>query len=62
MARMMGLSRPVPQLAGSVLLGIVLMIMADWAARTLAFPYQLPISLIAAMVGASYLVWMLNRR
>ena len=62
MARMMGLSRPVPQLAGSVLLGIVLMIMADWAARTLAFPYQLPIGLIATMVGAPYLVWMLNRR
>jgi len=62
MARMMGLSRPVPQLAGAVLLGMVLMILADWAARTLSFPYQLPIGLIATMVGAPYLVWMLNRR
>lgn len=62
MARMIGLSRPLPQLAGSVLLGIVLMMLADWAARTLAFPYQLPIGLIATMVGAPYLVWMINRR
>jgi ABC-type Fe3+-siderophore transport system permease subunit len=62
LARLSGVSRPVPQLAAAVLIGIVLMLFADWMARTLTFPYQLPIGLFASLVGGPYLVFILNRR
>ncbi|MBS9722099.1 Fe(3+)-hydroxamate ABC transporter permease FhuB [Tianweitania sp. BSSL-BM11] len=62
MARLAGFVRPIPQLIGAVLIGAALMVLADWMARTLAFPYQLPIGLVAALVGGPYLVWLLNRR
>jgi iron complex transport system permease protein len=62
LARLSGVSRPVPQLVTAVLIGIVLMVFADWMARTLTFPYQLPIGLFASLVGGPYLVWILNRR
>ncbi|WP_312794023.1 Fe(3+)-hydroxamate ABC transporter permease FhuB [Tianweitania sp.] len=62
MARLAGFARPIPQLTGAVLIGATLMVLADWMARTLAFPYQLPIGLVAAMVGGPYLIWLLNRR
>jgi iron complex transport system permease protein len=38
------------------------MIAADWMARTIAFPLQLPTGLVAAMVGAPFLMILLSRR
>jgi iron complex transport system permease protein len=35
---------------------------ADWLARTVAFPVQLPTGLVAAMVGAPFLMVLLHRR
>jgi iron complex transport system permease protein len=35
---------------------------ADWLARTVAFPIQLPTGLVAAMVGAPFLMALLYRR
>lgn len=61
MARLAGFARPVQQLLAAILIGIALMVFADWMARTLAFPYQLPLGLFASMVGAPYLVLLLNR-
>lgn len=62
LARLAGFARPGPQLSAAVLLGALLMVFADWMARTLTFPYQLPIGLFASLVGGPYLVWVLNRR
>lgn len=61
LARLAGLRRPLAHLAGAVLLGALLMGLSDWLARTLAFPYQLPVGLLATLVGGPYLMWLLAR-
>jgi iron complex transport system permease protein len=60
-ARLLGLRRPLVQLAGAVLVGVALMVAADWLARMAAFPYQLPVGLFASILGGPYLVWLLGR-
>lgn len=55
-ARSLGLGRPVAHLSGAMLAGAALTIAADWLARTIAFPYQLPLGLFAALIGGGYLV------
>ncbi|MEF2070122.1 Fe(3+)-hydroxamate ABC transporter permease FhuB [Consotaella aegiceratis] len=62
LARLAGGPRPGPQLALSVAIGTALMVLADWLARTLTFPYQLPLGLFASLIGAPYLIWLINRR
>jgi iron complex transport system permease protein len=49
-------------LVGSFVLGALLMAFADFGARTATFPYELPLGLFAAMIGAPYLVWLVGRR
>ena len=49
-------------LVGSFLLGSLLMALADIGARTATFPYELPLGLFAAMIGAPYLVWQIGKR
>lgn len=61
LARLAGLPRVLPHLAGSVLIGALLMVVSDWLARTVAFPYQLPLGLFASLLGGAYLVWLLGR-
>lgn len=61
LARMAGFARARDQLLASVLIGGGVMIVADWLARLVAFPYQMPVGLFAALIGGPYLVWQLNR-
>lgn len=61
MARLSGLQRPMLQLAGAVLLGGMIMVLADWLGRTMMAPYELPAGLIATLIGGPYLVWLLRR-
>ncbi|KAB0677705.1 Fe(3+)-hydroxamate ABC transporter permease FhuB [Aureimonas leprariae] len=61
MARLAGFARPAGQFAASVLIGALLMVFADWMARTLTAPYQLPLGLFASLVGGPYMVWLLGR-
>ena len=61
LARNIGFSRPREHLAGAALLGALIMVLTDTAARSLFFPYQLPTGLFAALVGGPYLVLMLVR-
>lgn len=56
LARSLGLGRPLPHLFGAMLAGSALAIGADWLARMVAFPYQLPLGLFAALIGGGYLV------
>lgn len=49
-------------LVGSFVLGCLLMAFADFGARTATFPYEPPLGLFAAMVGAPYLIWLVGRR
>jgi iron complex transport system permease protein len=47
--------------APAMLMGAVLLLLADFAARELFSPTQLPVGLFTALVGAPYLVWLLVR-
>lgn len=58
----LGVRRPSAILLGSAAAGASIMAGADWLARTLAFPMQLPTGLLASMVGAPFLMILLNRR
>ncbi|MEW5420762.1 Fe(3+)-hydroxamate ABC transporter permease FhuB [Amorphus sp. 3PC139-8] len=61
LARLSGFARGTHQLVASALIGAELMILVDWLGRTIAFPYQIPAGLLAAVVGGSYLIWLLRR-
>lgn len=55
-------SRLIPQLLGSSLIALVVILACDLLARTLAAPIELPIGLFTALVGAPILIWSLTRR
>ncbi len=57
-----GVRRVLPALLSTAAAGAGVMIAADWLARTIAFPLQLPTGLVAAMVGAPFLMVLLSRR
>lgn len=61
LARLAGFARSRDQLLASALIGCGVMIVADWLARLVAFPYQVPVGLFAALIGGPYLIWLLNR-
>jgi iron complex transport system permease protein len=42
--------------------GAAIMAIADWFGRVVAYPMQLPTGLVAAMAGAPFLMFLLNRR
>ncbi|KAA8995498.1 Fe(3+)-hydroxamate ABC transporter permease FhuB [Affinibrenneria salicis] len=62
LARMMGFSRAVPQLACSAVIGALLMVTADWCGRMILFPFQIPAGLLATFIGAPYFVYLLRKQ
>jgi len=60
--RSLGARRPLPTLLGAAAVGAGLMSAADGLARTAMFPLQLPTGLMGSMVGAPFLMVLLNRR
>lgn len=56
--RLVGGSRP--PLITSALLGALLVLVADTATRAY-LPYELPVGVVTAMIGAPYLLWLLVR-
>ncbi|PHM48018.1 Fe(3+)-hydroxamate ABC transporter permease FhuB [Xenorhabdus miraniensis] len=62
MARMMGFRKAMPQLMIGMLLGGLLMLLADWFGRMLLFPYQIPAGLLAAFIGVPYFIVLLRRQ
>ncbi|MES1924763.1 Fe(3+)-hydroxamate ABC transporter permease FhuB [Salinisphaera sp. T31B1] len=61
LARILGLSRAREQMAGSIVLGALLMIGADWLGRELIFPFELPSGMVATLLGGGYFMWRLRR-
>jgi iron complex transport system permease protein len=61
LARLAGFARSRDQLFASALIGCAVMSIADWLSRLVAFPYQVPVGLFAALIGGPYLIWLLNR-
>jgi len=60
-ARMLGFSRALPHLAGSAMVGALLMITADWLGRQVLFPQEIPAGLVAALLGGAYFMWGLRK-
>ncbi len=60
--RLIGLRQPLAELYGAALVGGLVMVTADFVGRTLAFPWQLPAGLVAAMIGAPVFLWLLSRK
>ncbi|MCQ4162690.1 iron chelate uptake ABC transporter family permease subunit, partial [Roseomonas sp. GC11] len=61
LARLMGLARTVPLLLGTVLAGALLMVLADWLGRGLAYPWQVPAGLVASLLGGPVVLWLMRR-
>ena len=61
-ARRAGFSTAAQHMGGAFMLGAALMAFADFGARTATFPYELPLGLFAALVGAPYLIWLVGRK
>lgn len=61
MARMLGLRRARAQLIGAAGVGVIVMVLADWAGRTLLVPHEWPAGLAAAFIGGLYFMWLLRR-
>lgn len=49
-------------LPGSALLGAILLILADTAARTVVAPVELPLGVLTGLLGAPLFLWMLRQR
>jgi iron complex transport system permease protein len=62
LVRLLGIQRTMPQMAAAALLGGLLMAVADWLARTVMFPYEMPAGLLATMLGGPYVMVLLMRR
>lgn len=62
LTRLLGLHRAGQQLVASGLSGALVMVMADWLGRVVAFPWQMPAGLIATLIGGPVLIALLARR
>lgn len=61
MARLAGFSRARHHLLGAALIGMLLMVLADWVGRQVIFPYEIPAGLVASLIGGAYFMWGLRR-
>jgi iron complex transport system permease protein len=59
--RGLGLHRPGAALAGAVLGGAAIMVLADWIGRIVVFPWQIPAGLVAMLAGGPVFLWFLWR-
>ncbi|MFP4640420.1 MAG: Fe(3+)-hydroxamate ABC transporter permease FhuB [Guyparkeria sp.] len=61
MARLLGLARARDHLLGAALIGMGLMVLADWVGRQILFPEEIPAGLVASLIGGTYFLWALRR-
>lgn len=62
LARLLGYQRALPQLLAAFAIGSLLMLWADWLARCLVYPYELPAGLVATLIGGGYFLVRLYRQ
>jgi ABC-type Fe3+-siderophore transport system permease subunit len=62
MARLLGLRHPLAEIYGAAFIGALIMVVADFLGRSIAFPWQMPAGLVAAMIGAPVFLWLLSRK
>ena len=61
MARLLGFSCARQHLVGAALIGMLLMVLADWVGRQIMLPYEIPAGLVASLIGGAYFMWGLRR-
>ncbi|AXN30591.1 Fe(3+)-hydroxamate ABC transporter permease FhuB [Vibrio coralliilyticus] len=61
LARLFGFSRAREHLICSALVGMGLMLLADWLGRQMLYPQEIPAGLAASLIGGMYLMWGLRR-
>jgi iron complex transport system permease protein len=62
LARMLGARRALHQMVMAALLGGLILTGADWLGRMILFPRQVPMGLLATLIGGPFLLWSLYRR
>lgn len=62
LARVAGYRLAGGHLLGAVLIGVNVMMVAEWLARNMLYPAQLPTGLIAALIGTSYFLILAIRK
>jgi len=60
--RLLGIRRPGLEIVASALIGGLIMVVADWLGRMVAFPWQIPAGLVATVIGSSFFLVLLGRR
>ena len=58
---MPGIRRPIQPLICASLLGSLFRLAADWARRMALFPNEVPAGLVASLIGAPCLLWLMRR-
>ncbi len=61
-ARELGFRHAGSQIIGGALAGAGILVLADWAGRNVAFPYEMPAGLVAALIGTPLLLVLIRRR
>ncbi|POR46316.1 iron complex transport system permease protein [Paraburkholderia eburnea] len=61
LARMLGFGRAAAQLAVAAVLGALIMVGADWIGRNAMFPFQIPVGLVATLLGGLYFMGLMLR-
>jgi len=61
LARLFGFSRAREHIICSALVGMGLMLLADWLGRQMLYPQEIPAGLVASLIGGMYLMWGLRR-
>lgn len=61
LARLFGFSRAREHLICSALVGMGIMLLADWLGRQMLYPQEIPAGLVASLIGGMYLMWGLRR-
>ncbi|MGY4490637.1 Fe(3+)-hydroxamate ABC transporter permease FhuB [Pseudomonas sp. TE3610] len=60
-ARLLGLRSAAQQALGAMLVGALIMVIADWLGRNLIYPFQIPAGLFATCIGCPYFIWLMRK-
>ncbi|MFS2128103.1 iron chelate uptake ABC transporter family permease subunit, partial [Pseudomonas sp. Pseusp97] len=60
-ARHLGVRRAAPQVLLSAVAGALIMVLADWLGRNIAYPWPVSAGLLAAFIGCPYFLWLMHR-
>lgn len=62
LARALGARGALQEPMAAALLGALIMTLADWLGRMIAFPWQIPVGVMATAIGGLFFVWLMRAR